>query len=753
MDFYYRKSMGNGTIASKFRLNSGPTQAPIIQSNQSNLREQIKLSPLQSATTFKPEIDNVNGNGTHNYTTKSDDIKSGNPITPPNTTIPTVTTAGNVHNLDEKEQSIISGALLTNKRSVVKLDISDEKQSQQPVEFPETHHPNNCNRCYRLKKKCSREYPKCSNCTRTGNDCEYINRSNKRRKRLPGSRNIKHLGEQVEVSIITDSSDKESSPNDIGTVTTQTDNIIKPITLKETKESAKSSVAHKLVSVSSLLVSEEDDSTPHPTKTLTVREPRPKKIPSAALSSSARRDKEVNDIPAEDKLAKRLLTSTKTNLKDEFINLKSISDLDLPSTFVRNYFDNFAHKYPFINKVQFLTSFQTIDFTKESIINLDTYLLMAIGCLIYDSKATHSKSHFNEYFNDKSIISIIDVLDLNITKNDKEESFENLRLLLLLTIYSITSLNTSLCWGLIGILDRLVIQLDLYKKSDNVVYERIFWSVFNLDKELSLLVDKPSQLPIDEFMQLKTPLTESIYENENMDLVNQEIGLSYLKNLILYLNLSNNKTYDLKQVSTDLEKWRISTSSIIHQNFGHSTNMQDFITLINLNYYYMLVELDQLSSSESFQFTLQFISNSFQLIVSESEQDSKKAFTKLSLNSSLFWYKQLFKVIRYSISSLANILQDNSLTTVQINLKLSEFSSNLQVIINLLNYLQDNFGNNDHLISNSSKRFHQKLDLSLNHLRTIHDKLNKFNVMTSNIPHRLEFSKDIGELANQLNTI
>ncbi|VUG19580.1 DEBR0S5_06458g1_1 [Brettanomyces bruxellensis] len=44
-----------------------------------------------------------------------------------------------------------------------------------------------CTRCRRLKKKCSKEFPKCANCRKQNKVCEYVERKNKRKRPQPGN--------------------------------------------------------------------------------------------------------------------------------------------------------------------------------------------------------------------------------------------------------------------------------------------------------------------------------------------------------------------------------------------------------------------------------------------------------------------------------------------------------------------------------------------------------------------------------------
>lgn len=49
------------------------------------------------------------------------------------------------------------------------------------------HNQYACTRCRRLKKKCSKEFPRCANCRKQNKVCEYVERKNKRKRPLPGS--------------------------------------------------------------------------------------------------------------------------------------------------------------------------------------------------------------------------------------------------------------------------------------------------------------------------------------------------------------------------------------------------------------------------------------------------------------------------------------------------------------------------------------------------------------------------------------
>jgi hypothetical protein len=348
---------------------------------------------------------------------------------------------------------------------------------------------------------------------------------------------------------------------------------------------------------------------------------------------------------------------------------------DLPRIFLHNYFENFEYVYAFVNKAAIIEQVGKIDFSHEAIVNLDVYVLLSIGCLIYDSN--NKTSFFDQYFKEK-LQSIIDEIGYNK---------DNLKNLILLTILSICNLNEELCWNLLGILIRLIIKHGLYKPT-TMETERMVWTVFNLDKEVSLLLNRPSQFPRPEFVKLELPNTK-LYHDENVLLINQYIKFAQFEDKLLTLSLTGKcQPEELTDFSSQLESWRVSTSSLIHTEFSNSPKLQDYITHTNLNYYYLLIEIDQLSPSESFQFTLQFLSNSFSLILQEPNRD-KAANNEICINT-VYWYNKLFKIIRFNLTSLKNLVESQTISKLDLSMKLSEFNSNLQLTINLLKYLKTN---------------------------------------------------------------
>lgn len=499
---------------------------------------------------------------------------------------------------------------------------------------PPSHFANSCNRCYRLKKKCSREFPRCSNCTRLGSDCEYEDKKAKRRK-------------------------------------TDTTNSSEPTPERFHVIDGPLNGSRSHISVPSLLMNGENQ------RGLTESP----KLGARRLSHRA--------LIAKRSALRALIPPTPMNLREEYITMDSVPE-EKAHTFANSFFVNYGTKYPFISQTRFFSWFGRINFDQEAIVNLDGYLVMAIGLLIHDS---NTKSNtFSTFFSEKIIESIVDIIDFDMSQS---LDLENVRLLLLLGIYSLHMFHSDLCWSIVGALDRIAIQLDLYK-SEDILSQRLFWSIYNFDKELSILRNKPSQIPSDQFISLPLPLTASLHgqSDNNLDVINQEISYYKLVDRLVCHKLAISLKESLKDLASDLEKWRISTSKIIHTRYCESPMLQHYVSQVNMKYYYLFVEMDQVSESHLSQFTLQFLLNSFTLLISENNKNCG-----LSLHN-LFWYQLLFRVIKCTLDSLQRILESSEPAS-----EFADFNNNLQLIVNIVKFLSRQNGP----YASKVDRFQQKL--------------------------------------------
>ena len=711
--------MGNGTVASKFKLTTK------VQLNQSNLRTPLAPKPdiatatstatatprthptldkevnslaatasgvttgtvkeaIKSASAANTEngTNTINTTNTTNTTNTSQPTLSAQPPTDPNTpataatetatatattttvaALAAVTTANSNTNTSTKipQPSSLTAMQFGSQPTLIKPKTSatfatmKQKSHSPEIESLTSHHPSNCNRCYRLKKKCTRTYPKCSHCERTNSLCEYVDRSKKRRK----------IGEEF--------SNGNLGHSQISTISHVKSN------LTPTKHIAPN---HKQMSVSSLLSTDSNDD-----QTRAREIQKNFKVPTAALASSARRAREKEKDTLVGKLNHKSTQAPRfSNLNEEFISIKAITtDPKLPVIFALNYFENFGNKYPFINKVDFLKKLDQTDFSKDSIVNLDVYILLSIGCILHDMKCLNE--NFKLYFKTKNIESVLDVLDLSFATYNPEQ----IQLLLLLCIYGVTSFNIDFVWNLIGILNRAVVKFELYKKlSEDPTAERIFWSVHNLEKEVSLLLRKPSLFLKYEYFSSQS-ISKLLYEDENLSLINHYISLGKFHDSLIDSILKNSRE-KLTEISSNIGNWVGALTKDISLKFVSQPALQDLIPFANVQSYYLQTEIDQISTTKSFMFPSQFIFYSLTMLISALDKSNtfeSKPNTKITLIASGFWYLQLFTVIQTSIDCLKHFIEAKE-AQENVQSRINEFNGISQQAVNLLKYIRGN---------------------------------------------------------------
>lgn len=511
-----------------------------------------------------------------------------------------------------------------------------------PKAFPlqlSTHSLFNCTRCYRLKKRCSRDKPICGYCNKTGASCEYVDRPTKRKRDSP----------KAEPDV--------PSPTGSNSVS-----IASLVHEGEQNHRTNGDDSFRNIDLPSSVALEAAPAAP-------------------AKKSRAKHFSKPCSTSFNSKLVlSQFRASAPQNLQEEYLVIKAIADDGLPSAFVHTFFSNYEWKYPFLQMPAVMQKFNTLSFTRETLVNLDTYLIMATGCVIFD--ANNGTHHYREYFSDSLIESIVDIISFDVQVGD---DWQTVHLLLLLAIYAVNASNVSLVWNILGFLNRLVIFLTDFALDTPSMPRRCFWSIFNLDKELLLVLQKPSQFIPWKIIRTPRDFGDTLVEGEPeymASLMAQTVTIHQLQDRMLHLRLGLVDSSDLalKEFSADLEKWRVEALLIIHRKYADLHLLQNFVGLINLDYYYLLIELDQLSSTESFQFTLQFLSNSFSLVLTSSD---KKGAVGTSLYS-LFWFQKFFNVISFNLYSLQAILRGGDGGLQQ---KLAEFNSNIQLMVNLIKLL------------------------------------------------------------------
>lgn len=555
--------------------------------------------------------------------------------------------------LDEIQQKISSGTSPTDLVKHLRTSRTNRMDYTSSMLISPTNgvYPVNCHRCYRLKKKCSKEAPRCQYCVHTNHDCFYVDRKK-------AKHNFESEYAMVSANAVQEGRVKTNkSPN-----RTQNSSCLRCIRVKRKCSRSlpcnlcrltgnncvydKRNRFDELVSVAlgpEDRVNSESSSATSDGNNVTIDDA----SNSEPTEGTEEEFKQIDDhVPVHDH-RDRIVSSNDADL----INLPSFSDNSLPYTFIDNFFYNYRYIYPIIDKDSFVSEVSSIDFSDESIVNLKIYLVLTVGCLVSDS--ANGTSHFANIFNANMIELISDSINVNIYDQD------SFTLLFLLALYYTNKNDFDQTWNLLGTLDRLVIRYEIYKKPE---MSGLFWCIHNLDKDISSITDRPSQLPLPQIVKLP--------DHEN-DLIGKFIDYYKLEDRINNFKLSDQKAQDLRGISNEIEKWRIAISTLLHTTFVDSSNLQEYTTFVNLYYFYLCIEVDEASQVKLSQFILQFLSQFFALTLNETQ----KTGVGLTINNLVYSHK-LFKIIKYNVNNLFRFRKDG-------------YVENLQIILNLLKYMNN----------------------------------------------------------------
>lgn len=144
-----------------------------------------------------------------------------------------------------------------------------------------------------------------------------------------------------------------------------------------------------------------------------------------------------------------------------------IVDPLLPVKFIDEYFHHFESRYPFIDKNTF-DKLKYFDFTQTRLVRFEVYLLMSIGCLLYDER------YFHTIFLENIIETFMPIIHGSETEN---EIIDKSITLMLINIYRVVNVKADLPRDYT--LAELVLKVN--------VPERIVWSCLNMDAELCLV--------------------------------------------------------------------------------------------------------------------------------------------------------------------------------------------------------------------------------------------------------------------------
>lgn len=566
--------------------------------------------------------------------------------------------------------------------------------------LPNSKTKNSCHRCHRLKKKCSKDFPSCLYCIRTSNDCFYLNKSHIKSKNSnedfkskssilpeimkPEKENITILRNWIHKDIESyDDNSGDGINNVIPGIVQQSNNGTNPPPVSSNNGTGvqagkegpnpNSENMHQTMHNANCA----NEIPPHKilrTKTLSI---------SSLLSDVTPGD---SNERVNCKLISKALKLNKHS-DEEFVTLKPVSDGKLPLAFAANYFCNYSHIYPIFSEDQIMLKLKSMDFAKENVINCHTYLILSIGCLIYDS--IFMTKHFGKCFSESLIDSVIDITNFNPKSCSSESQLNDLKTMILFTVYYMNRNDDLVVSNMITILSRIILKFEFYKlnASDKfkMIKNCIFWTVINLDFEFNLIIHNPVAVSLDLWKLLyyknsKLQLLTASPSTNADDVVysNRIIEFNLLQKRIIDLKVvtkvagDNQEMTELKEISKAVEVWRVNSTGCVSKLFEDNHEDAKFYSLmVNLHFFYLLIESDQLSTTKNSEFSLQFLSIFYQL----TSQINPHKQTGLAINNLIYIYK-LMNVVKYN------------LINIKIQSLFSNFKMNLPVITNLFRILR-----------------------------------------------------------------
>lgn len=320
-----------------------------------------------------------------------------------------------------------------------------------------------CIRCRRLKKKCDKKLPECINCEKVGEPCKYVPRKLRKRDY-----------DEVEVK------SPISSDNDNLSMTE------KPQKSRKLSSSSRSPISSPIVIPSIPSIIPKQTISNSKSWMAVVAPPMPinlfdSKQPLYELNVS-------NSLPKD--------ISLPSNLQPNFL-----------SNCVTKYFSMYHSMYPLISKSLFLSKSKSVLTEKgiESDIlspedQFDLYMILGIGC-----KTIEISSNIPS---DNQISGILVSRALKLApSNFASNDLNTIRSLLLAGLYSLLENSVWPSWEITGRLIRLAFYLGLHTKrfrkltmEQRETRNRLFWSIYNLDRTVSVSLGKPLGINDDDIL-------------------------------------------------------------------------------------------------------------------------------------------------------------------------------------------------------------------------------------------------------------
>ncbi|EGV65203.1 Rac GTPase-activating protein BCR/ABR [Yamadazyma tenuis] len=233
---------------------------------------------------------------------------------------------------------------------------------------------------------------------------------------------------------------------------------------------------------------------------------------------------------------------------------------ELASKFVEAYFKHNHRSYPFICQSAFIQEFSKLESLEDSVTNyfgFEIFMIMAIGCTTLSRVGLlRQEDIYSKFFSSQCV----KFLSQGITFT----SVETIKMLLLLCIYSFFEPQGLQTWNLFGQVARATISSGLNKGVkggglDNEMKNRLFWSIHNMDRLLSISLGRP--LTIDEY-DIDVPVPAKLDDEENFTYktIVAIINLRQIEGLIIkkLYSIRARDIYQQKeitQINDQLDQW------------------------------------------------------------------------------------------------------------------------------------------------------------------------------------------------------
>lgn len=405
-----------------------------------------------------------------------------------------------------------------------------------------------CQRCRKLRKKCSKHLPACSTCLKMGEDCEYMEKTvleqfKIKRRRDDNTELLPSLKDQLSANY---THNKPALP----ALSSHLNNQLPPITLPRINHAQLQKV--KL----------------------------DKEVPKQSNQSP--------NIDIQHALLSTLIDLGKHNLAPRALDTEPLMiSQEHALRYAESFFENFYTLAPFLRRSQFLQSLQTANLFNvlnppqgatpfELRVSFRVYLVLNVGYKNLTSSGLLSNAEVKAHSHVFTPQRIIEWITRSLSFRTNED-IECMALLVIDSFFTKNCLSTS---NLTNLLTGLVLRYHYHRRlssreaskmtsTDIEMRYRLFWTVYTMDRTVANYLNKPVSIP-DELVS--TPRPKQISEDPAgfEDTVNLMIELKRLEGEVFnkvhsvaalnHGSAQQNNTNVLAPLRAQIEDWFYSTT-------------------------------------------------------------------------------------------------------------------------------------------------------------------------------------------------